>query len=169
MDNDEIAGDVGVARKAEDKGDIGDTGDVGEAENTGDTRDAKDVGDKETGKSNDRTADGGDQKDGKIDKAGDGGNPEDVEMRNDSIANGGNQDNRHTTVKDVVNFDDGVVAAIDPTDKVIADILAHPFGPLLPCPNSPLGVTVICFSQSHGNKSKFFPFIFLLTSLRGLT
>ncbi len=51
------------------------------------------------------------------------------------------QDNRHTTVKDVEDSDDVVV---DPTDRVLADVLVHLFGPLSPRSNLLPGITAVC-------------------------
>ncbi len=179
MDNDEIAGDkgdTGDARTAENTGDGGDTGDAGEAGNAGD---AREVGDKEASRGNeggeqedaevgnDEGGHGGDQEAGKVgDGVGVGGVLEDVKLDNDNVGDDAkNQDNRHAIVKDVEDSDNIMV---DPTDGVLADVLAHPFGPLSPRSNSPPGVTAACFVQSHGNKFKFL-FISLLTLLQGLT
>lgn len=53
LDNNEIAGDVGDVRKAEDKEETRNTGDTEEAGNAGDVEDARDVANKEAGKYND--------------------------------------------------------------------------------------------------------------------
>ncbi len=95
-----------------------------------------------------------------------GGVSEDVELGNNGVGDGaGNQDNRRATIEDADHSDDVVV---DPTDGVLADVLAHPFGPSSPRSNSLLDVTTACSGRSHDNKFKF-PFIFLLTLLQGLT
>ncbi len=100
------------------------------------------------------------------DRVGVGGVLEDVKLGNNGLADGaGNQDNRHATVEDVENSDDVLV---NPTNGVLADILAHPFGPLSPQSNSPPGINTTCSGRSHGNKFKFL-FISLLTLLLGLT
>ncbi len=172
LDNDEIvrdAGDTGDARTAENAGDAGDTGDVGEIGNAGDAEDAGKAGDKEAGKGNE----GGKQEDVEVSNnegghggVGVGGVTEDVELGNNGVGDdAGNQDNRRVTVKDVEDSDDVVV---DPIDGVLADVLAHSFGPSSPRSNSPSGVTAACSVQSHGIKFKFL-FISLLTLLQGLT
>ncbi len=182
LDNDEIArdvGDEGDARTAKNAGDGGDTRDAGEAGNAEDAGDAGEAGDKETGRGNERREKedaevgndkGGHDEDQETSKVGDGigveGVPEDIELGNNSVDDGArNQDNRRTTVEDVEDSDNVVV---DPIDGVLANVLAHPFGPSSLQSNSPPGVTAACSVRSHGNKFKF-PFISLLTLLQGLT
>ncbi len=125
-----------------------------------------------------------------------GGVSEDVKLSNNSVGDGaGNQDNRRATVKDMEDSDDVVVDLTDgvladvlahlfgplslrsnsppgvtaaPTDGVLANVLAHPFGHSSPRSNSPPGVTAACSVRSHGNKFQFL-FISLLTLLQGLT
>ncbi len=61
------------------------------------------------------------------DGVGVGGVPKDVELGNNGVGDGtGNQDNRRATVKDVEDSDNVVV------DGVLADVMAHPFGPSSP-------------------------------------
>ncbi len=94
------------------------------------------------------------------------GVPEDVKLGNNSVGDSaGNQDNRRVTVKVVEDSDDVVV---DSTNGVLADVLAHLFGPSSPRSNSPPSVTAAYSVRSHGNKFKI-PLIFLLTLLQGLT
>lgn len=86
------------------------------------------------------------------DEVGVGGDLEDVEIGNDGVGDGGNQDNRNANVEDVVDSDNGVTSVVDPTNRVLTDVLAHSFGLSSTESNSPLGVTAICSSQFHGNK-----------------
>ncbi len=187
LNNNEIAGDVEDARDTrmtENAGDGGDTGNAEETKNARDAGDTGDVGDKKAGRGNEggeqedaevannERDDGGDQEIGKVgynevgDGVGVGGVLEDVELGNNSVGDGArNQDNRHVTVKHVEDSDDVIV---DPTDGILADVLAHLFGLSSPRSNSPPSVIAACSGRSHSNKFKF-SFIFLLTLLQGLT
>lgn len=184
LNNDEITGDVRDAKKAEDakdagkvkdKGDGGDTRDAGEAGNAKDVGDPGDVGDKEAGRGNDETVNRRDQEDGnhKLSYSGDqkAGKPEDVKMGNNGVGNGGNQDNQCAIIEDTIDLelDARVTDAVNPTNRALANVLAHLFSPLSSWSNLPPGVTAVCSSQFHNNQFKFFPFISLLTSLQGLT
>ncbi len=62
------------------------------------------------------------------------GDPEDIKVGNNSVSDNRNQDNRCAPVKDVVDFDNRVTTAVDPTDGVLVDVLAHPFGLCHPHP-----------------------------------
>lgn len=161
LENDEIAGDVGDAGKAENAGDRENIVDVGEAGNAGDAED------KEVGKDNDGTADRRDQEDSEvgIDEVGDdgeqkagkvgyvgmgdgvgiGGDPEDIDVGNFRVADGRKYDKWHATVEDVVDSDNRVIDAVDlTTDGVLADIFSHFFGPPSSQSNSPPIVIIAC-------------------------
>lgn len=153
LDNNQIVGITGDARKAEDAGDIRDIGDagvVGHARNVVEvrhTRHAGDVGDNEAARANNRAADGGDsedgergnnevgdsrdQKDDKVDndRVSDSGNYEDRKVDNDEVGDSRDQDNQLATVQDAV---DRVTDAADPTDKILAEVITYPFGPQSP-------------------------------------
>ncbi len=157
MNNDEIvrdARDVGDTKTTENEGDGGDIGDVGETENAGDDRDAGNARDKEAGRGNKggeqedaevSNNEGDDSEDWEVDKVGYNGVDdgvgdgvgvgkvlEDIELGNDGVSDStGNQDNQHVTVKDAEDSDNIVV---DPIDRVLADILTHPF---VPCHSNP--------------------------------
>lgn len=127
LDNDEIIRNVGDKGKAKDKGDTENTGDAREVGNAGSVGDARNRGDKEWGISNDGAADRRDQKDSEVGKAGNGKDPEDVKMGNNSVGNGENQDNRHATVENVVDSNNGVTTSVDPIDGILADVLVYLF------------------------------------------
>ncbi len=100
------------------------------------------------------------------DGVGVGGVPEDVELGNDGVGDGArNQDNRRATVDDTEDSNNVIV---DPTDGVLADVLAYSFGPSSPQSHLPPGITAACSMRFYGNKFKF-PFISLLILLQGLT
>lgn len=163
LNHNEIAEDAKDIAKAENKGERGDGGDVGEVENAEEVGDAKDAGVKEAGKSNDGAANGRDEKDDEVGKLGDGGEQEagkmrydrvddgvgiggdleDIEVGNNSVGDGRNQDNRYATVEDIVDSDDKVIAAVDPTDRIFAKVLAHLFGLSSPQSNLTPGITTI--------------------------
>lgn len=187
LDHDGIAEDAEDVEKAKDVGDGRNTGDVGEAENVGDAKNTRDIENKEVDKSNkvgeqedaevgnNKKGDGGDQEAGKqgYNRVGDGVGisrvPKDVKMGNNGMDdNVGNEDNWRATVENVEDSDNGVTVVVDFTDYVLADILAHLFGFLLPQSNLPPGITVAYSGQSHGKNFKF-SFTSLLTSLQGLT
>lgn len=135
-----------------DKVDIGDIGDTGEIENVGDVRNIRHIENKEVSKSNNGVADEKNQDYRTVDKAGDGGDREaskvgydevndgvsvnrdleNLNVSNNSINNSRNKDNWHVIVEDGIDFDDKFTAVVDPTNGVLADILAYSFGPLLP-------------------------------------
>ncbi len=136
--------DTGDAREVGNEGDARDAKDVGKKEAGKGNNRVADGRDQKNGEIN-KAVDGGDQEAG---KAGDGGNQkfskvgydevidrvnvdgdlEDVEVGNNSIRDGKNQDNWLATVEDVMNFNNGVIAIVEPTDGVLADVCIYLFG-----------------------------------------
>lgn len=81
--------------------------------------------------------------------------------------------NRYITIEDREDSDNGVTivvnsAMVDPTDRVLTNILAHPFGSLSSYSNLLPGIIAVCLSQSNDNNFKFL-FISMLTLLQVVT